>query len=153
VKLFQTCPCDSPFEYAKVLFSIYIQWLLVNVVGEQVRLVERKVLRLVLHGRNVHDWISSVVTLVTPLMDSNKLKALKVVDLRAILAKGGVQVPAKATKSDLIARIQASKPAQDAYLSLYPPQDDLLAPPEEYFLLSLTPYSSLYTFFLASIGM
>ena len=64
-------------------------------------------------------------------MDSSKLKALKVVDLKAILAKGNVQVPAKATKSDLISRIQASKPAQDAYLSLYPPQDDLLAPPEE----------------------
>ncbi|KAF8813608.1 hypothetical protein BYT27DRAFT_7180360 [Phlegmacium glaucopus] len=63
-------------------------------------------------------------------MDSNKLKALKVVDLRAIFAKANVQVPAKATKSDLISRIQASKPAQDAYLALYP-QDDLLAPPED----------------------
>jgi SAP domain-containing ribonucleoprotein len=65
-------------------------------------------------------------------MDSNKLKALKVVDLRGILAKANVNVPAKATKSELIARIQASKSAQDAYHSLYPPQDDLLAPPEEY---------------------
>jgi SAP domain-containing ribonucleoprotein len=70
-------------------------------------------------------------------MDSNKLKALKVVDLKAILAKANVQVPAKSTKIDIISRILASKPAQDAYLSLYPPQDDLLAPPEEYFKLSL----------------
>ena len=87
-------------------------------------------------------------------MDSNKLKALKVVDLRAILAKANVAAPAKATKSDLITRIQASKPAQDAYLSLYPPQDDLLAPPEEYlnFLLFLC-FSLLRLLFLASIGM
>ena len=62
-------------------------------------------------------------------MDSNKLKALKVVDLKAVLAKANVQVPAKSTKSDLISKIQASKPAQDAYFVLYP-QDDLLAPPE-----------------------
>jgi len=59
-----------------------------------------------------------------------KLKALKVVDLRQILATAKVSVPAKATKSDLIAKIQASKPALDAYAVLYPP-DDLLAPPEE----------------------
>ena len=69
-------------------------------------------------------------------MDSNKLKALKVVDLKAILAKANVSVPAKSTKSDLIAKILASKPALDAYGLLYP-QDDLLAPPEEYFKLSL----------------
>ncbi|CAA7259280.1 unnamed protein product [Cyclocybe aegerita] len=59
-----------------------------------------------------------------------KLKALKVVDLKHILATATVPAPAKATKSDLITRILASKPAQDAYASLYPP-DDLLAPPEE----------------------
>jgi len=63
------------------------------------------------------------------IMDS-KLRALKVVDLRNILSTASVQVPAKATKTDLIARIQASKPALDAYASLYP-ADDLLAPPEE----------------------
>lgn len=63
-------------------------------------------------------------------MDSNKLKALKVVDLKAVLAKANVQVPAKANKGDLISKIQASKSAQDAYYALYP-QDDLLAPPEE----------------------
>ncbi|PPQ89566.1 hypothetical protein CVT25_012238 [Psilocybe cyanescens] len=59
-----------------------------------------------------------------------KLKALKVVDLKSILSKAHVSVPAKATKTDLIAKIQASKPALDVYASLYPP-DDLLAPPEE----------------------
>ena len=63
-------------------------------------------------------------------MDFNKLKALKVVELRAVLAKANVQVPTKANKNDLISRIQASKQAQDAYHALYP-QDDLLAPPEE----------------------
>lgn len=63
-----------------------------------------------------------------------KLKALKVVDLKSILATASVSVPAKATKSDLIARIQASKPALAAYASLYP-TDDLLTPPEESVLL------------------
>ncbi|KAF8894906.1 hypothetical protein CPB84DRAFT_1848410 [Gymnopilus junonius] len=58
-----------------------------------------------------------------------KLKALKVVDLKAILAKANVPVPAKANKNDLVARIQASKDALAAYAALYP-QDDLLAPPE-----------------------
>ncbi|KAF4620494.1 hypothetical protein D9613_000607 [Agrocybe pediades] len=59
-----------------------------------------------------------------------KLKALKVVDLKQILAKANVSVPAKATKGDLITRIQASKQALEAYAAIYP-QDDLLAPPEE----------------------
>ncbi|KAF9484446.1 hypothetical protein BDN70DRAFT_928323 [Pholiota conissans] len=58
-----------------------------------------------------------------------KLKALKVADLKAVLAAAHVPVPAKATKTDLIARIQASPPALAAYNALYP-QDDLLAPPE-----------------------
>ena len=59
-----------------------------------------------------------------------KLKALRVVDLRQILVTANVSVPAKATKTDIIAKIQASKDALDAYAQLYPP-DDLLAPPEE----------------------
>ncbi|KAF8972973.1 hypothetical protein BDZ97DRAFT_1778568 [Flammula alnicola] len=59
-----------------------------------------------------------------------KLKALKVVDLRNILSTANVSVPTKAPKNELIARIQASKPALDAYAALYP-ADDLLAPPEE----------------------
>lgn len=74
-----------------------------------------------------------------------KLKALKVVDLKQILAKANVSVPAKATKADLISRIQASKPALDAYASIYP-QDDLLAPPEEYAFSS--PFSLLFILFL-----
>lgn len=60
-----------------------------------------------------------------------KLKALKVVDLKHILASASVSAPAKATKNDLIAKITASEAALDAYYKLYPP-DDLLAPPEEY---------------------
>lgn len=59
-----------------------------------------------------------------------KLRALKVADLKAVLAAAHVHVPAKATKPDLVARIQASAPALAAYAALYPP-DDLLAPPEE----------------------
>lgn len=50
-----------------------------------------------------------------------KLKALKVADLKAILAKADEQPPAKATKADLVARILASKPAQDAYKELHEP--------------------------------
>ncbi|TFK44608.1 hypothetical protein BDQ12DRAFT_717744 [Crucibulum laeve] len=50
----------------------------------------------------------------------SKLKALKVVDLKNILATAGVAVPAKATKPDLITRILASQPALDAYDALYP---------------------------------
>ncbi|PPQ99719.1 hypothetical protein CVT24_009702 [Panaeolus cyanescens] len=61
----------------------------------------------------------------------NKLKALKVADLKQILVKATISAPAKATKADLISRIQASQQAIDAYNALYPPADDLLAPPEE----------------------
>ncbi|KAF9047272.1 hypothetical protein BJ165DRAFT_1464864 [Panaeolus papilionaceus] len=61
----------------------------------------------------------------------NKLKALKVADLRQILTKANLSAPAKSTKADLISRIQASQEALDAYSVLYPPADDLLAPPEE----------------------
>ncbi|KAF8161005.1 phosphatase 2C-like domain-containing protein [Crassisporium funariophilum] len=59
-----------------------------------------------------------------------KLKALKVVDLKQILSSAKLSAPAKATKTDLIARIQASKEALAAYAALHPQQDDLLAPPE-----------------------
>jgi hypothetical protein len=61
-----------------------------------------------------------------------KLKALKVVDLKDILAKANQQPPPKATKTDLIARILASKDATAVYNQKFPPKDDLLAPPEEY---------------------
>ncbi|THU87708.1 hypothetical protein K435DRAFT_743445 [Dendrothele bispora CBS 962.96] len=65
---------------------------------------------------------------------SAKLKALKVNDLKQILQKASVSVPAKTNKADLIARILASPTALDAYNAQYPSEtanDDLLAPPEE----------------------
>ncbi|KAF8224981.1 hypothetical protein L208DRAFT_1425676 [Tricholoma matsutake] len=52
-------------------------------------------------------------------MDSN-LKALKVIDLRAILSKASVPFPAKANKQDLIARIVASQQATQIYYQLHP---------------------------------
>ncbi|KAJ7713952.1 hypothetical protein DFH07DRAFT_1068637 [Mycena maculata] len=60
-----------------------------------------------------------------------KLKTLKVVDLKDILAKAQQQPPQKATKPDLIARILASKEATLVYNAKYAPKDDLLAPPED----------------------
>lgn len=57
-----------------------------------------------------------------------KLKALKVADLKAILAKAEVQAPAKATKADLIARILESQQAQDAYAQIYEPEEDASEP-------------------------
>lgn len=69
-----------------------------------------------------------------------KLKALKVVDLKSILAKAKASAPAKSTKVDLIARILTNNDAILAYNSLYP-SDDLLAPPEECVLfLCFTPH-------------
>ncbi|KJA27800.1 hypothetical protein HYPSUDRAFT_197959 [Hypholoma sublateritium FD-334 SS-4] len=59
-----------------------------------------------------------------------KLKALKVQELKAVLARAQLTAPARATKSDLVARILAAPPALAAYAAIYPP-DDLLAPPEE----------------------
>ncbi|EDR11798.1 uncharacterized protein LACBIDRAFT_313572 [Laccaria bicolor S238N-H82] len=60
-----------------------------------------------------------------------KLKALKVVDLKSILVAASVAIPTKVTKPELIARILASQPALDAYHRQYEPSDDLLAPPED----------------------
>jgi len=50
----------------------------------------------------------------------SKLKALKVVDLRAILAKANVSFPTKANKQDLVARIIASQAATQVYYKLHP---------------------------------
>lgn len=61
-----------------------------------------------------------------------ELKTLKVADLKAVLAKAHVQVPSKTNKPDLVAKILSSQPALDAYKSMYKPDADLLAPPEEY---------------------
>lgn len=73
-----------------------------------------------------------------------KLKSLKVVDLKDILAKAAVSAPAKANKQELIARIVASPQAIAVYNKQYPskpPTDDLLAPPEEY--ANSPPFSSI----------
>ena len=56
-----------------------------------------------------------------------KLKALKVVDLRAILAKSNVSFPTRATKQDLIARIVDSPTAIQVYHQLHA---DVLSSPE-----------------------
>lgn len=48
-------------------------------------------------------------------MSEAKLKSLKVVDLKDILAKASVSVPAKANKQDLIARVLANPAALDVY--------------------------------------
>ncbi|KAF8210073.1 hypothetical protein K438DRAFT_2011539 [Mycena galopus ATCC 62051] len=61
----------------------------------------------------------------------SKLKSLKVADLKDILSKAQQPPPAKATKTDLIARILASKEATDVYNAKFAPKDDLLAPPED----------------------
>ncbi|KAF8070253.1 hypothetical protein FPV67DRAFT_1008334 [Lyophyllum atratum] len=61
----------------------------------------------------------------------DELKALKVADLKAILAKAHVQVSSKTNKPDLVAKILSSQPALDAYKSMYKPDADLLAPPED----------------------
>ncbi|KAL4065183.1 hypothetical protein V8B97DRAFT_2004892 [Scleroderma yunnanense] len=75
-----------------------------------------------------------------------KLKALKVADLKEILAKASVPVAARTNKQDLIAKILANPAAIEVYEERYPPaetasttvkpvpvssnNDDLLAPPE-----------------------
>ncbi|KAK0446908.1 hypothetical protein EV421DRAFT_1931649 [Armillaria borealis] len=63
----------------------------------------------------------------------SKLKALKVVDLKAILATASVSLPAKANKQDLINTILASQPALDAYNTLHdvPVQVDPPKAPEK----------------------
>ncbi|PCH43705.1 hypothetical protein WOLCODRAFT_104009, partial [Wolfiporia cocos MD-104 SS10] len=78
----------------------------------------------------------------------SKLKALKVVDLKHILARAAVPVPSKSTKPDLIARVLASPAARAVYDAQFgaakdtqpdpprskndpAPADDLLAPPED----------------------
>ena len=59
-------------------------------------------------------------------MSEQKLKSLKVVDLKDILNKAAVAVPAKANKQDLIARILASPAAIQVYNKLQNPNP---APP------------------------
>lgn len=71
------------------------------------------------HASHSHSHSSSSTTM--PADIEQKLKALKVADLKAVLAKADVDVPARATKADLVARIVASEPAQDAYKAIYEP--------------------------------
>ncbi|KAF8348090.1 hypothetical protein F5887DRAFT_952085 [Amanita rubescens] len=52
-------------------------------------------------------------------MDAS-LKSLKVADLKLILSTAGLSAPARATKADLISRIQASPQATTAIRSLHP---------------------------------
>jgi SAP domain-containing ribonucleoprotein len=54
-------------------------------------------------------------------MSEQKLKALKVVELKDILSKAAVSVPAKANKQDLIARILANPAAVSVYKKLQNP--------------------------------
>ncbi|KAF9264251.1 hypothetical protein L218DRAFT_987254 [Marasmius fiardii PR-910] len=61
----------------------------------------------------------------------SKLKALKVVDLKAILTKAEQPAPAKSNKQDLISRIIASEKAISVYNAEHGSPDDLLAPPED----------------------
>ncbi|KIJ49569.1 hypothetical protein M422DRAFT_27938 [Sphaerobolus stellatus SS14] len=81
----------------------------------------------------------------------SKLKTLKVAELREVLQKAAVAIPAKANKADLVAKILASPAALEAYKKQYStdkpaiaaevpkepevsavPDDDLLAPPEQF---------------------
>jgi len=63
-------------------------------------------------------------------MSEQKLKALKVVELKDILSKAALSAPAKANKQDLIARIIASPAALEVYNKLHAPPppaaDDLV---------------------------
>lgn len=60
--------------------------------------------------------------------DADRLKALKIVDLKNILTHAAVHTPSKTNKADLITRILASKSALDALNTLHPiPQDDLVS--------------------------
>ncbi|KZP34544.1 hypothetical protein FIBSPDRAFT_942656 [Athelia psychrophila] len=74
-------------------------------------------------------------------MSEAKLKSLKVAELKDILAKAAVSVPAKANKQDLIKLVSASPAALDVYTKQQNPNaapssttttDDLLAPPEDF---------------------
>jgi SAP domain-containing ribonucleoprotein len=62
-----------------------------------------------------------------------KLKALKVVDLKDILSKASISVPAKANKNDLISKILASPAAVEQYHKIHSkpssPNDDLVCAP------------------------
>lgn len=81
----------------RFLFGYEVSW--VNIIGNKHALFP----------------ISSTDGLVSTIMSEAKLKALKVVDLKDILAKASVSAPAKANKQELIARILASPAALAVY--------------------------------------
>jgi hypothetical protein len=70
------------------------------------------------NNNNNNSYIISLPFLLPPM--ESKLKALKVADLKDILSKANVSVPAKANKSDLVAKISTSTSAIDVYNRLYP---------------------------------
>ena len=133
---------DSALQDAKILLGIDVEglvverllcWVLVVVEEGIVVLVVVQEVELIVDGGIHCDWwrqapaairshnnITSRVTLPHSDMERT-LKQLKVADLRAVLARADEQAPAKATKADLIARILASQPAQDAYRELHEP--------------------------------
>ncbi|PSS37883.1 hypothetical protein PHLCEN_2v351 [Hermanssonia centrifuga] len=59
----------------------------------------------------------------------SKLKALKVVDLKDILARAQVSITSKANKSDLIAKILASPAALNVYKEQHDPKTALVSKP------------------------
>lgn len=61
------------------------------------------------------------LTFYRPGHSSLRSKQLKVVELKDILAKASVSAPAKANKTDLIARILASQSALNVYNKMHAP--------------------------------
>ena len=129
MELLQPGTSDTTFEDAKVLLRVHVERLVINglVIGGLenwglecgVLAVEWKLIsrRIEFHINVEMRYMSHV----TPMQDLNdKLKLLKVIDLKAILAKANVSVAPRLNKADLISKIVASQSALDIYHSLYP---------------------------------
>jgi SAP domain-containing ribonucleoprotein len=76
-----------------------------------------------------------------------KLKALKVPELKAILATANVQLPAKVTKPELIAKIISSPAATDAYNAQFNPKEPEPAQTDDLVRVLCLPYLPLYSNF------
>jgi hypothetical protein len=128
---------DSALQDAEILLGVDVEGLVVERllmgIGVEEGIVRLAEVELIVDG-GIHcdGWSRarpfahtqpSRVTLPhsSPMHLDLALKALRVADLRAILAKANQQPPAKSTKADLVARILASQPAQDAYKELHEP--------------------------------
>jgi SAP domain-containing ribonucleoprotein len=61
-----------------------------------------------------------------------KLKSLKVAELKDLLAKAAVSFPSKATKSDLVAKVSSSPAALQLFNDLHNKNDDLACTPVPY---------------------